>query len=112
MSTELYYPAELKSTNNFNLGKAWVNQSLLENDPIKGSYKSNTKTSNICQSPGCMETTNLEEHHINELKSLKKKGKGLNPYLKSLIAKKRDTVTLCREHHMKLHASKKTGGKS
>lgn len=112
MSTELYYPTELKSTNNFNLGKIWVNQSLLENDPIKGSYKSNPKTSYICQFPGCMETTNLEEHHINELKSLKKKGKGLNPYLKSLIAKKRDTVTLCREHHMKLHASKKNVGKS
>lgn len=35
------------------------------------------------------------------LKNLKKKG--LHPYLKSLIAKKRETITLCLEHHKIVH---------
>jgi hypothetical protein len=96
-TTTLFYPETLKTTNNFKLGKAWVNTSLLENDQVQGSYRSNLKTSYVCQFPGCKATENLEEHHINELSNLKKKG--LPPYLKSLIAKKRETVTLCKEHH-------------
>lgn len=96
-TTSLFYPDTLKSTNNFKLGKTWANTSLLENDFIHGSYRSNPKTSTVCQYPGCKATGNLEEHHINELRNLNKKG--LPPYLKSLIAKKRQTVTLCKEHH-------------
>jgi DNA-binding sugar fermentation-stimulating protein len=82
-----------------------MNLALVENDPIQGSYKSNVKTSKVCQFPGCKETQGLEQHHINELKNLKKKG--LHPYLKSLIAKKRETVTLCKVHHDLQHS--KTG---
>jgi hypothetical protein len=100
-TTQLFYPDSLKSTNSFNLGKGWVNMSLIENDPIKGSYKTNPKTSLTCQFPGCKATEQLEEHHINFLKNLKKKG--LKPYLKSLIARKRETVTLCPEHHDYVH---------
>ena len=108
-TTTLFYPDTLKTTGDFKLGKSWVNTSLLENDPIQGSYSANSKTSLTCQFPGCKATTNLEEHHINELRNLSKKG--LPPYLKSLIAKKRETITLCREHHMLRHftGSKATG---
>lgn len=100
-TTTLFYPDTLKSTGNFKLGKAWVNGALLNNDPVQGSYKSNPKTSNVCQFPGCKVTNNLQEHHINELRNLNKKG--LSPYLKSLIAKRRETVTLCPEHHNLQH---------
>jgi hypothetical protein len=100
----LFYPDSLTTSNNFALGKANVNTSLLERDRIEGSYKTNPKTSSSCQFPGCSETNNLEEHHINELRSLKKKG--LHPYLISLIGKKRKTVTLCQEHHNQLHSGK------
>jgi hypothetical protein len=100
-TTILFYPETLKTTGNFKLGKYWVNMSLLENDPIQGSYSANLRTSLECQYPGCRETTNLQEHHINELRNLNKKG--LPPYLKSLIAKKRETVTLCQEHHNLRH---------
>lgn len=103
--TTLFYPDTLKTTNNFNLGKFWMNLSLVDNDPIQGSYKSNVKTSAVCQFPGCKTTEGLQEHHINELRNLKKKG--LHPYLKSLIAKKRKTVTLCEVHHKLQHS--KTG---
>lgn len=103
--TSLFYPETLKTTGNFNLGKAWITTYLLWNDPLQGSYKSLPKTSLVCQYPGCESTHNLEEHHINELKNLKKKG--LTPYLKSLISKKRETVTLCREHHKVIHGKKK-----
>jgi hypothetical protein len=81
--------------------------SIIENDGIQGSYKSNVKTAKKCQYPGCEVTDTLEQHHINELRNLKKKG--LHPYLKSLIAKKRKTVTLCSEHHKQLHAAKRSG---
>ena len=88
-----------------------MNMSLIADiDPIKGSFNSNPKTSLSCQYPGCNETSNLEEHHINQLKSLKKKG--LNPYLKSLIARKRETVTLCHEHHKLIHGKKEKAGQN
>ena len=67
-----------------------MNLAIMESDPIEGSYKSNVKTSAVCQYPGCETTESLQEHHINELRNLKKKG--LHPYLKSLIARKRKTV--------------------
>jgi len=79
--------------------------SLIENEKIQGSYKSNVKTSMVCQFPGCKTTDSLQEHHINHLRNLKKKG--LHPYLKSLITKKRETVTLCEVHHNLAHS--KTG---
>ena len=101
-STVLHYPTTLRTTGNFKLGKPWVTMDLVENDDIKGSYHSNPKTSTVCQYPGCKTSDNLEEHHINMLKNLVKKG--LHPYLKSIIAKKRETVTLCNEHHNKLHS--------
>ena len=106
-SVELFYPESLKTTNNFHLSKRWMNLSIIENDGIQGSYKSNVKTAKKCQYPGCEVTDTLEQHHINELRNLKKKG--LHPYLKSLIAKKRKTVTLCSEHHKQLHAAKRSG---
>jgi len=82
-----------------------MNLAIMESDPIEGSYKSNVKTSAVCQYPGCETTESLQEHHINELRNLKKKG--LHPYLKSLIARKRKTVTLCEVHHKLQHS--KTG---
>ena len=106
-SVELFYPESLKTTNNFHLSKRWMNLSVLENTSIQGSYRSNIKTAKKCQYPGCEATDTLEQHHINELRNLKKKG--LHPYLKSLIAKKRKTVTLCSEHHKQLHAAKRSG---
>lgn len=80
-----------------------MNLSIVENEPIGGSYKSNVKTSAVCQFPGCEQTEGLEEHHTNHLRNLKKKG--LHPYLKSLIAKKRQTVTLCQTHHNLQHSN-------
>ena len=106
-SVELFYPESLKTTNNFHLSKRWMNLSVTENDGIQDSYKSNVKIAKKCQYPGCGATDSLERHHINELRNLKKKG--LHPYLKSLIAKKRKTVTLCSEHHKQLHAVKRSG---
>lgn len=100
-TTVLDYPTSLKTTGNFKLGKPWVNLYLIENDPLQGSYGSNPKTSLTCQYPGCTVSDGLEEHHFNEIKNLKKKN--LPPYIQSLIRRKRETITLCREHHLKVH---------
>jgi hypothetical protein len=103
-TTKLDYPTSLKTTGNFKLNSASINLYLLEPTQIGGSYKSNPKTSKSCQFPGCLATEGLEEHHFNPQVNLKRKN--LTPFLKSLIAKKRKTVTLCEEHHNAIHRAK------
>lgn len=98
--TVLFYPTTLKTTSNFKLGSKQVSMAEILTDSIQGSYKSNIKTSNICQWPGCERTENLEEHHVNPVKNIK--GKNLSQYESWLIKKKRKTVSLCREHHMEV----------
>ena len=60
--TVLFYPTSLKTTVNFKLGKKSISLADSILDPIKGSYKSNLKTSTSCQWPGCDRIENLEEH--------------------------------------------------
>jgi len=74
---------------------------ITEPRDIQGSYKSNIKTANVCQYPGCKVTTGLEEHHINPVKNIPK---DLTPFNRSLIKKKRKTITLCNEHHKFVHS--------
>lgn len=94
--TVLFYPETLKTTVDFKLGKNIVTlaDSLL--DPIQGSYKSNTKTFEFCQWPGCGTTTNLEEHHVNPVRNIKGNLTTFEFWLKK---RERKTITLCREHH-------------
>ena len=95
--TILFYPQTLKTTVNFKLGKSTISlaDSLL--DPIQGSYRSNIKTSQSCQWPGCEVTTNLEEHHINPVRNIKG---NLSKIESWLCKRERKTITLCREHHL------------
>lgn len=98
--TVLFYPTTLKTTTNFKLGKNSISLSNSILDPIQGSYKSLNKTSNKCQFPGCESIENLEEHHINPVRNIN--NKNLSQYEVWLKKKERKTVTLCREHHLKL----------
>lgn len=94
--TVLFYPDTLKTTANFKLGKNSVTLADALMDPIQGSYKSNTKTSQSCQWPGCGATANLEEHHVNPVRNIKG---NLSKYESWLRKRERKTITLCREHH-------------
>lgn len=94
--TVLFYPDTLKTTANFKLGKKSVTLADALMDPIQGSYKSNTKTSQSCQWPGCGATANLEEHHVNPVRNIKG---NLSKYESWLRKRERKTITLCREHH-------------
>ena len=102
-TVELYYPESLKTTTNFKIGAKYVGEWLLTNDPIQGSYKQNPKTADVCQYEGCMETSNLEEHHINPQINIPK---NLSPFSKSLRSKERVTVSLCKKHHDEIHNRK------
>ena len=53
-----------------------------------------------CQWPGCENTDNLEEHHINPVRNIK--SKELSQYEIWLRKKARKTITLCREHHLEV----------
>ena len=96
--TVLFYPTSLKTTGNFKLGKSIITLSSSTLDPIKGSYKQNIKTSQSCQWPGCLRTKELEEHHVNPTRNIK--GKNLSDYQIWLKKKQRQTISLCREHHL------------
>lgn len=96
--TELFYPTTLKTTGNFKLGKKIITLSDSVMDPIKGSYRQNTKSEMTCQWPHCDLTQGLEEHHVNPVRTIK--GKNLSEYQLWLRKKQRKTVTLCREHHL------------
>lgn len=104
---ELYYPESLKTTGKFIFGKESMvtNPELLFDKDILGSYHSNVKTDEKCQYEGCTATENLEAHHVNPQANISNK---LSAFEKSLIAKKRKTITLCREHHKILHGKKLT----
>lgn len=96
--TVLFYPTTLKSSGNFKLGKSCVSLSVDIMDPIQGSYRSNKKSAMTCQWPNCDKTENLEEHHVNPVRNIK--GEGLSEYQIWLNKKQRQTITLCREHHL------------
>jgi hypothetical protein len=67
---------------------------------IKGSYKNTLKGAQTCQYESCDASDHLEEYHINPQVNVRK---DLNPFMKSLIAKKRKTITLCRKHYNLCH---------
>lgn len=96
--TVLFYPTTLKTTGNFKLGKNTITLSDNLLDPIQGSYKKNIKTSKSCQWPGCKRMKELEEHHVNPVRNIK--GQNLSDYQTWLKKKQRQTITLCREHHL------------
>jgi group II intron reverse transcriptase/maturase len=100
--TVLFYPTTLKSTGNFKLGKYNLTLSASVMDPIQGSYRSNIKSEKTCQWPHCDRTQSLEEHHINPVRNIKGKSKGLSEYQVWLRKKQRQTVSLCREHHLEV----------
>ena len=100
--TVLFYPTTLKSTGNFKLGKINLTLSVSIMDPIQGSYKSNIKSEKTCQWPHCDRTQSLEEHHINPVRNINGKSKGLSEYQVWLRKKQRQTVSLCREHHLEV----------
>lgn len=105
--TKLFYPDSLKTNIIFKRGK--LDRNLKEIDTniekIQGSYKINLPTSTICQYPGCHSKENLEEHHINPQSNIK----AATPFLKALKAKNRETITLCRKHHLLVHNKKGLG---
>ena len=98
--TVLFYPTSLKTIANFKLGKSDISLSEIIADPIKGSYKSNKKMAGTCQWPGCKNSDNLEEHHVNPVRNIN--GKSLSQYEIWLRKKARKTITLCREHHLEV----------
>lgn len=100
--TVLFYPTTLKTTGNFKLGKHNLTLSASVMDPIQGSYRSNIKSEKTCQWPHCDRTESLEEHHINPVRNIKGKSKGLSEYQIWLKKKQRQTVSLCREHHLEV----------
>lgn len=104
-TVELFYPKSLKTTTTFKLGKADTGIHLLTNhDLVKGSYNSrHPQTHLVCQYEGCLQTTGLEEHHINPVGNI---SKNLTPLQKKSISNRRKTITLCREHHLELHKGK------
>lgn len=107
---ELFYPDSLKTKIDFKKGKVDINEQNLciDVDKLQGSYKSNLKTALVCQYTGCHETQNLEVHHLNPQFNLNLQT-NLTAFEKSLIAKKRKTITLCREHHLFAHNKKLVG---
>lgn len=100
--TVLFYPTTLKTTGNFKLGSINVTLSDSLLDPIQGSYKSNVKTSKSCQMPGCSQTSDLHEHHINPVRNIKGNLSKMETWLRK---NQRKTVTLCREHHLEVEKS-------
>ena len=106
-TTELLYPDSLKTKIDFKKGKSDINvQNLcIDVDKLQGSYRSNFKTARVCQYTGCHETQNLEVHHLNPQFNLNLQT-NLTAFEKSLITKKRKTITLCREHHLLAHNKK------
>lgn len=100
--TVLFYPTTLKTTGNFKLGKKFLTLSNFIMDPIQGSYKSTKKSEKTCQWPHCDRTQGLEEHHVNPVRNIKGKSKGLSEYQLWLRKKQRKTITLCREHHFEV----------
>jgi hypothetical protein len=96
------WPISLKTNTKFRLQSEEINSSKLLSigSQIKGSYKATPKGAQTCQYEGCDASDNLEEHHINPQVHIRK---DLNPFMKSLIAKKRKTITLCRKHHNLCH---------
>jgi group II intron reverse transcriptase/maturase len=103
--TKLYYPESLKTKINFQRGRVTLVEvsSIYENE-IYGSY--NQQTSGVkekCEIEDCESSENLELHHINPQKNISNK---FSAFEKSLIAGRRKTITLCREHHKILHGKK------
>jgi group II intron reverse transcriptase/maturase len=96
------WPTSLKTNTKFHHKSEETNPSELLSigSQIKGSYKATPKGAQTCQYEGCDASDNLEEHHINPQVNIRK---DLNPFMKSLIAKKRKTITLCRKHHNLCH---------
>jgi len=102
----LFYPDTLKTTQTFKLGKRSPTLAFVDDlGSLKGSYRSLIKSSDQCQFPGCGVKEELEEHHVNPQVNISNK---LSAFEKSLIAKKRKTITLCRKHHLDLHGKNVT----
>jgi Type II intron maturase len=96
------WPTSLKTNTKFHNKSDEINmfELLSVGSQITRSYKNTLKGAQTCQYEGCDASDNLEEHHINPQVSVRK---DLNPFMKSLIAKKRKTITLCRKHHNLCH---------
>lgn len=98
------YPTSLKTNNYFKKNSSSVNlaeQVFNSSSDLQGSYKKLPKESKVCQYEGCESTSGLEAHHLNPQVSINRKD--LSSFTKSLLARKRKTVILCRKHHMELH---------
>lgn len=105
--TELVYPDTLQTNNKFALGKATSPAEFVRGlELMEGSFHHAELTQSTCQFPGCTNISNLEEHHVNPQANI---SKSLSPFERSLIAKKRKTITLCQEHHKILHGKKVVG---
>jgi hypothetical protein len=57
----------------------------------------------ICEQCGTTAAENYEVHHVNKLKNLK----GKTAWERSMIAKRRKTIVVCRACHMNIHYPKK-----
>jgi hypothetical protein len=103
--TKLYYPESLKTKVDFKRGMDKINTFFcIEGKEIYGSYRDlSDQAAEKCQVEGCNATENLEVHHCNPQKNI---SKNLTAFEKSLIARKRKTVTLCHSHHKLLHDKK------
>ena len=59
---------------------------------------------NCCELCGCTNSKKYEVHHVNKVKNLK----GKEPWEIVMIAKKRKTIIVCHDCHMKIHHGNKT----
>lgn len=96
------WPASLQTNTKFHNKSDETNMSKLLSvvSRIKGSYKNTLKGAQTCQYEDCDASDHLEEYHINPQVNIQK---DLNSFMKSLTAKKRKIITLCRKHYNLCH---------
>ena len=98
------YPKSLKTNIKFGTDVLlqYAAPAELEMDVVKGSSPKNMKNAIICQYENCVETLNIEAHHINPMGQLSKR-KDLAEFEKNLIGVKRKVLMVCKKHHNLLH---------
>jgi len=100
------WPSTLKTNGKFNMKKPNMDFGLLirEIDNYSGTFKNSSQLGKVCEFEGCRTIESLELHHINPMVNAQRKD--LSSAAKIILARKKKVVTLCRKHHMELHARK------
>lgn len=100
------WPNTLKTNGKFNIKdpKMDFGSLIREIDNSSGTFKNSSQLGKLCEFEACRNTEGLELHHINPMVNAMRKD--LSSAAKIIIARKKKAVTLCRKHHMELHARK------